>query len=561
MNPQPSSHLPEHPETHQGLVLPPLDSLNCSTPSAPALKPNQYPVSYRGHSYYEGFDTVDCLSPHSAEELVAHLEYTVQPQGSHSLSAWVRTSLENALTKDEWNAARVVGLGECTNGTQEHFAIQAAAARYMIEHHNARVMALEVPELFAMLANAAISDESSPLSHIPIGLPCSTWSNSPIIGLLEWIRNEWNVRNPRQAVRVVGLDPTISPNISINLDNARALDGVGRIFAHSYLPLAKKAQALERDVWTVYSERSSREVLSGTDLSIFKSHAAEFCKISALLKASLHALCDRFDAQDDRRSDFSRRSVRESIAHMPDNKRLLALNLFDSLSFLDSVIDIIPSDSRESLAQAFLSSRRIRDALMFKKIQGELASLVQKKPRHSTSESRNESASKIVALGHTMRIGVNTGDLPELEDLGRLLKQAHGDGYRAFAVSNVSGFVKSWAPNPSCDGAAIAPHYGVAPVGSLEDLLHRAGKGSSFMSFDNHTSPLVNRELALRMKGAGPPIDQEFLSGINPTEFLTGMWCLEKTDGATVYSAQEQSNSRTRVLQWLRMRCIDRLQD
>jgi erythromycin esterase-like protein len=550
---------PSKPVTPQGEQLEGLSLPKVSTPISTESTPVQ---TQQEVTYLEGFPPPTSLKEALGEELqdalISKLSHSVISRGTMSLDEWAKASMcdGETLTQEAWNPARVVGLGECTHGTKEHFEMQAAGARYIIREQNARIIALEVPELFVMLANIAIETQNAPLDDIPRSLSTTTWSHRPIIDLLTWIRT-WNSDHPNQIVQVIGLDPKISYGNSLDLECIRAFNCVSSKFADTYLPIAKEVQELESSVWQAHTRRLTLEKppedVAGY-LQLTKAATTlvqRSLEIRTRIESALGVVLPT-KAHEGNTLLSSPPSIQDGT--LEDTEALLALHLARSLIFLDSVISIIQK-AHGGYHTAQCASRKTRDWLMYLRVKSALGGL---DSQQSITPKRN--APKVGILGHTVHVGVNNTRLPHLDDLGWLLYRDLRQNLFAFGASNVSGTVRTWKSASESDGHIIAPHYGSAPDGSLEEALHRCDKGDVFLPTKVLREVLTRDEtLALRSKGVGPPIANEFISGIDAATFLTGLWCFKETHGVEMLSPEAKGKSQERLSAWLKTMLADPL--
>jgi erythromycin esterase-like protein len=526
------------------------DSLDSQDGASVTSQDVEEVVRKNGFDYYKAFDLPRAaLNEERSGDLAKQLADRVIPlAGPEQIYQWVENSLSSALTQDEWNRVRVVGFGECTHGTKEHFELQATAARYMIEHQNARVLALEVPELFMMLTDLALSDPAAPIADIPRALDCITWSNQAIVDLLLWIR-EWNEYHPDRRVHVVGLDPKLLPHTPLNLDFVRAFEDISRSYVNAYIPIAKQIQTLENDIWNAVTTRSKLVKQQTSNLEDIHALGAELKKRLERVTAEVEKRFSELPISSGGVSRTPRRFDSISSAHVLGTEALLKQNLVRSLAMLRSVIPVIQSENKEHEKRQ-RASRAERDSLMFEKVKATLAAL---DAMGLATAAANES--KVVVVAHTMHVGVRDASLEGLDDLGMRIKAELNDAYQVFGSTNYSGTVRAWIG----EGTGIAPHYAEAPSGSIEELLHRVGQGSVFLPMRGIQQVLGDQAVALRMKGGGPPLINEFISGIDPETYLTGLWCFESSSGVEDVPETATIASQARLSNWLRLRLIEQL--
>ena len=123
--------------------------------------------------------------------------------------------------------ARIVGLGEATHGSRELNDIRLALMQRLVERHGYRLIALEDSATrWRTLEPYWRGAASTPVSRDWGWIGARARQE-----LLEWVR-QWNVRNPTDPVRIVGVDPQ---------DDPVSRDRLGAFLARAYGPVAAEA--------------------------------------------------------------------------------------------------------------------------------------------------------------------------------------------------------------------------------------------------------------------------------------------------------------------------------
>ena len=102
--------------------------------------------------------------------------------------------------------ARAIAVGEGTHGSTEFFQNQRDISKYLIEHHRARLILLELPGTPGIEMNRRLATDASGIRAAIERFPFETWNNEPIAELLEFVRR-WNRAHPHDRVVLRGIDP------------------------------------------------------------------------------------------------------------------------------------------------------------------------------------------------------------------------------------------------------------------------------------------------------------------------------------------------------------------
>jgi erythromycin esterase-like protein len=431
----------------------------------------------------------------------------------------------------------VVGFGEGSHGTQEHFETQASAARFMVERRGSRIIACEAPVGNILAINAVLRPDAPDLSEDLLKIySLTTCSNTPLAQFFMWIK-AWNCEHPDDPVRVVGIDPKFSSRTSrdgrfaatlsttdlvqiLNLSNP-ALEG-----------LIASVDRLEEDciskfwAWANSSKGSGPSPLSAEQILL------NWREIDALRADVTASLSDR---------DVGSRE-----------KELLALAR-DSLEFLGSMIPILQTTESDSsrFQEQQIQSRWIRDSLMARRIAHHVA---------EQGSTENQPRAPLVVLAHNMHVGVRDDDSsPQyMDDLGRHLKEWYGEGYRNFVSTTFSGSVTC-----SSYPTEVSALHGDAPQYSLENIIIQSSKEtessvgkSTFLHLPSlRDTPAVhafNGKVPMRVKGGGPPMKNDFAPDLYPARLFDGVFVHAHSNPAAVPNPETVAASNLRYQEWLR---------
>ena len=101
-------------------------------------------------------------------------------------------------------AARVVGLGESTHGTQEFFQLKARLLEYLVQVEGFRVFAIEANQLATERVNRYVEGGAGTARDV-MRVMFRVWNTEEMEQLVEWIRS-FNAEHPDKRVRFVGYD-------------------------------------------------------------------------------------------------------------------------------------------------------------------------------------------------------------------------------------------------------------------------------------------------------------------------------------------------------------------
>ena len=102
--------------------------------------------------------------------------------------------------------ARLIGVGEGSHGTHEHFVLKARIFKALVQQYGFTTLAFESNPAGARAINAYISGESDDLQAAVNGLGFMVWRTAEIRDLLVWMREYNAQRGDRPALKFVAID-------------------------------------------------------------------------------------------------------------------------------------------------------------------------------------------------------------------------------------------------------------------------------------------------------------------------------------------------------------------
>lgn len=109
-----------------------------------------------------------------------------------------------ALKTFDWSGVPIASIGVSDYKYAEPLETQASVTRYLVAHHKARVVMLDVPRDRAMVLNELLKNPTAPIRDFVATHHHKAWSSSHTLSMLTWIQ-EWNQANPYQQVEIAGL--------------------------------------------------------------------------------------------------------------------------------------------------------------------------------------------------------------------------------------------------------------------------------------------------------------------------------------------------------------------
>lgn len=103
--------------------------------------------------------------------------------------------------------ARVVGLGEATHGTREHFQLKHRITEFLASEIGFNVFSIEASTPEAYAVDRYVSHGAGDPAELIEGMGFWTWDTEEVLGMVQWMRrfNENNTDNPR-SIRFTGFD-------------------------------------------------------------------------------------------------------------------------------------------------------------------------------------------------------------------------------------------------------------------------------------------------------------------------------------------------------------------
>ncbi|HEX5172363.1 MAG TPA: erythromycin esterase family protein [Cyclobacteriaceae bacterium] len=148
-------------------------------------------------------DEDSALDPET-KALVQTLELELEPLSEDPIS-WTDEQLQFL---DPVSDRAIIGLGEATHGTAEFFKAKHRMLRYLVEHHNYKVFAIEADFGESLFINEAVqnSDKSQIENLMKTKMHFWTWTTEEVRDLLYWMC-DYNVgKSENEKVRYWGVD-------------------------------------------------------------------------------------------------------------------------------------------------------------------------------------------------------------------------------------------------------------------------------------------------------------------------------------------------------------------
>ncbi|MHA0036036.1 erythromycin esterase family protein [Deinococcus sp. PESE-13] len=140
------------------------------------------------------------LSPASRAALVAALRPLLRPVNPSG------TGVADLAFLTPLAQARLIGVGEGSHGTHEHFVLKARIFKALVQEHGFTTLAFEANPARAQAVQAYISGESADLTAAVNGLGFSVWRTAEIRDLLVWMRGYNAARGSKPALNFVAVD-------------------------------------------------------------------------------------------------------------------------------------------------------------------------------------------------------------------------------------------------------------------------------------------------------------------------------------------------------------------
>ena len=138
----------------------------------------------------------------SEEELVRELNHEVRSLPKGSPLGYGDSYLQEAA---DWDKYWVYGLGEATHGTLDFFELKQRLFRYLVEHHQCRVLAYEYSYRKSLLVNDYIHHKYHCLDSLFKG---DLWiqDNEIVRELIQWMRQFNDGKEEHEKVHFIGID-------------------------------------------------------------------------------------------------------------------------------------------------------------------------------------------------------------------------------------------------------------------------------------------------------------------------------------------------------------------
>lgn len=140
------------------------------------------------------------LSPASRAALAAALRPLLRPVNPSG------TGVADLAFLTPLAQARLIGVGEGSHGTHEHFVLKARIFKALVQEHGFTTLAFEANPARAQAVQAYISGESADLTAAVNGLGFSVWRTAEIRDLLVWMRGYNAARGSKPALNFVAVD-------------------------------------------------------------------------------------------------------------------------------------------------------------------------------------------------------------------------------------------------------------------------------------------------------------------------------------------------------------------
>jgi erythromycin esterase len=134
---------------------------------------------------------------------------------------------------------RVVGIGEATHGSREFADFRLSLSRYLIQHHQFRILAIEASVNSLALLEPYLNGKSELTQAMTRAIESGWIGRRSRREIIKWIHS-WNINHPRDRVRLVGVDPQ---------ENAPARKTLGEFLVRAYgEEMRKRWEPVEREL-------------------------------------------------------------------------------------------------------------------------------------------------------------------------------------------------------------------------------------------------------------------------------------------------------------------------
>lgn len=132
-------------------------------------------------------------------------------------------------------AVKVVGAGEGTHGTREHFSFKHWLFRYLVKQHGFTVLAFEESLSRTWGINEYLLGQTDIDPRAKLSGWMWPWANEEVLALFEWMRDYNAERGTRPPVQVVGVDMQ---------DTAGAIELLLQLGPAEWQPILKRLQGI-----------------------------------------------------------------------------------------------------------------------------------------------------------------------------------------------------------------------------------------------------------------------------------------------------------------------------
>jgi len=315
--------------------------------------------------------------------------------------------------------ARVVGLGEATHGSREFNDVRVALTQQLIERSGFRIVAIEGSAVRLRALEPYINGDSGPGPDVTKRIASGWIGRRALRQMIEWAR-AWNLRHPRDRVRLIGLD---------GQENQDARRELGPFLAKTYGErVGRRWQEAELEL----SAADEQTAVFG-DSGVNGATKQFLLEVNAMLDLDAAILRQRYPGE----SDAAREAARA---------------LLEFADFNSSGEGGVISHSRDH----YMAARILRSL-----------------------EERGAGA-KAVYWAHNAHV---VHPKSSLRTTGGVLRDVMGCGYRAIALTFREGAFVAQVPNDKEDRLAVST-VPAAPTGTVESLLARAGNAPALALWD-----------------------------------------------------------------------------
>ena len=141
------------------------------------------------------------LSNSERQSLSGAFKATLKP-----ISVAVNATADDLAFLKPLAVARVIGVGEGSHGTHEHFVLKSRIFKALVEQHGFTTLAFESNMAGGEAINAYLGGQSSDLQAAVNGLGFAVWRTAEVRDLLVWMREYNASRGSKPALKFVAVD-------------------------------------------------------------------------------------------------------------------------------------------------------------------------------------------------------------------------------------------------------------------------------------------------------------------------------------------------------------------